>query len=104
MFAVVRTGGKQYKVAVGDVVRVEKLEGEAGSTLKLEDVLMVGEGAKVTVGTPNVKGASVTAEILGQDRNEKILVFKKRRRKNYRRKKGHRQLVTVLRVKDIKAA
>lgn len=104
MFAVIRTGGKQYKVAVGDVVRVEKLEGEAGATLKLEDVLMVGEGAKVTVGTPNVKGASVTAEILGQDRNEKILVFKKRRRKNYRRKKGHRQLVTVLRVKDIKAA
>ncbi len=104
MFAVVRTGGKQYKVAIGDVVRVEKLEGEAGATLKLEDVLMVGEGAKVTVGTPNVKGAVVTAEILGQDRNEKILVFKKRRRKNYRRKKGHRQLVTVLRVKDIKAA
>jgi large subunit ribosomal protein L21 len=104
MFAVVRTGGKQYKVASGDVIFVEKLEGEKGATLTLDDVLMVGDAGKITVGTPVVKGASVTAEILGQDRAEKIIVFKKQRRKNHRRKNGHRQRITVLKVKDIKAA
>lgn len=104
MFAVVRTGGKQYKVASGDVIFVEKLEGEKGETLTLDDVLMVGDAGKITVGTPVVKGASVTAEILGQDRAQKIIVFKKQRRKNHRRKNGHRQRITVLKVKDIKAA
>jgi len=104
MFAVIRTGGKQYKVTTGDVVFVERLAGEAGQTLTFDDVLMVVNGDKLTVGTPTVKGASVTAEILGQDRAAKIIVFKKKRRANYRRKKGHKQLITVLRVKDIKAA
>jgi large subunit ribosomal protein L21 len=103
MFAVIRTGGKQYKVAVGDVVRVEKLEVAEGASYSFDDVLMVVDGAKVAMGEPTVKGASVKADVLGQDRAEKIIVFKKQRRKNHRRKKGHRQLITVLRVTDIKA-
>jgi len=104
MFAVVRTGGKQYTVAVGDVVFVEKLAGDKGAKLTLDDVLLVSDAGKTIVGTPNVKGATVTAEILGQDRNDKIIVFKKQRRKNHRRKKGHKQHITVLKVTDIKAA
>jgi len=104
MFAIIRTGGKQYKVAIGDVVFVEKLEGDKGAKIKLDDVLMVVDGAKATIGTPTVKGASVTAEVLGQDRTDKVIVFKKQRRKNHRRKKGHRQHVTVLKVTGIKAA
>jgi len=103
MFAVIRTGGKQYKVTSGDVVFVERLAGEAGSIITLDDVLMLVDGDKLTLGD-KLKGASVTAEILGQDRAAKIIVFKKKRRANYRRKKGHKQLITVLRVKDIKAA
>ncbi len=104
MFAVVRTGGKQYKVAVGDVIFAEKLPGEKGDSLKLDDVLMVVTDGKTTVGSPTVKGAVVTTTILGQDRADKIIVFKKQRRKNHRRKKGHRQHMTVLKVTDIKAA
>jgi large subunit ribosomal protein L21 len=104
MFAVVKTGGKQYKVAKGDVIKVEKLDGEAGNTVTLDEILMVNDGKKSTVGVPEVKGASVTAEVLEQARAPKILVFKKKRRHNYRRKKGHRQDLTVLRIKDIKAA
>ena len=101
MYAVVKTGGKQYKVAADDVIKVERLEGEAGDTITLDHVLMVGDGDNVTIGAPQVDGASVAAEILGQDRAKKIVVFKKRRRQTYRRKKGHRQLQTVLRVTDI---
>ncbi len=104
MFAVIRTGGKQYKVAVGDVVFVEKLEAEAGASVTLDDVLMVVDGAKVSVGSPTLAGASVQANVIAQDRAEKIIVFKKQRRTNYRRKKGHRQLITVLKITDIKAA
>lgn len=104
MFAVVRTGGKQYTVAVGDVIRIEKIEGDKGASVKLDDILLVSDAGKVVVGTPTVKGAVVTAEVLGQDRNDKIIVFKKQRRKNHRRKKGHKQHVTVLRVTNIKAA
>lgn len=104
MFAVVRTGGKQYKVAVGDVIRIEKIEGDKGASVKLDDILLVSDAGKTVVGTPTVKGAVVTAEVLGQDRNDKIIVFKKQRRKNHRRKKGHKQHVTVLRVTNIKAA
>lgn len=104
MFAVIRTGGKQYKVAEGDVIYVEKLDGEAGKSITLSDVLMIVDGDKTTVGTPVLKGASVSAEVLGQDRAEKVIIFKKKRRQNYRRKKGHKQLITVLRVKSIKAA
>lgn len=101
MFAVVKTGGKQYRVQKGDVLRVERLEGDAGASVTLDTVLMMGEGDAVTVGTPTVAGASVTADIIEQDKNKKITVFKKKRRHNYRRKIGHRQQVTVLRVTDI---
>lgn len=104
MFAIIKTGGKQYKIAENDVLRVEKLEGEAGSKLKISDVLMISDGSKSTVGTPLVSGASVEAEIVTHDRNDKIIVFKKKRRQNYRRKQGHRQHVTVLKILKIKAA
>lgn len=104
MFAVIRTGGKQYKVANGDVIRVEKLAGEAGASITLDDVLMVSDGGNTTVGTPTVAGATVVAEVVAQDRNDKIIVFKKKRRQNYRRKNGHRQEVTVLRVTGINGA
>lgn len=104
MFAVIRTGGKQYKVAEGDVIYVETLEGQKGDELTLSEVLAVGQGGQLTMGSPLVQGASVTATILGQDRAEKVIIFKKRRRHNYRRKKGHKQHITVLKVKSITAA
>ena len=104
MFAVIRTGGKQYRVAPGDVIKVERLAAEPGSTVALEEVLMVGEGADAKVGQPLVAGASVAAEVVAQDRGPKIIVFKKKRRKNYRRKNGHRQDLTVLRITGINAA
>lgn len=104
MFAVIRTGGKQYKVQKDDVVKVEKLDGEAGSKVDLDEVLFVGGDKAAKVGNPLVKGAKVVAEIIAQDRAPKITVFKKKRRQNYRRKKGHRQHITVLRIKDIKTA
>jgi len=98
---VIRTGGKQYKVAANDVISVEKLPGEAGETIGFDDVLMVGEGAEATIGTPLVDGARVEATILEQGRGPKIIVFKKQRRKDYRRKHGHRQEVTLLKITDI---
>ncbi|GIX18298.1 MAG: hypothetical protein KatS3mg119_2484 [Rhodothalassiaceae bacterium] len=101
MYAVVRTGGKQYRVAPGDILKVEKLDGEAGQTILLQDVLMVADGETLTVGTPLVAGVAVKAEILEQARAPKIVVFKKKRRHNYRRKRGHRQHVTVLKVLEI---
>ena len=101
MFAVIRTGGKQYKVSQGDIIRVEKLAGAAGDQVQFEDVLMLGGEGDAQVGTPLVDGASVAAEILEQTRAAKITVFKKKRRKNYRRKKGHRQYLTCLKVTDI---
>jgi large subunit ribosomal protein L21 len=104
MFAIINCGGKQYKVAKDDVFRVEKLETEAGKTIEISDVVMVVDGATATVGTPTVKGASVSVEIVRHERADKILVFKKKRRQNYRRRRGHRQHHTVLRVTDIKAA
>jgi len=103
MFAVIRTGGKQYKVAKDDVITVEKLPGEPGATVTLDDVLMLGDGASATTGTPRLAGASVTAEVVEQMRSDKVLVFKKRRRHNYRRKNGHRQALTVLKVIGISA-
>ena len=103
MFAVIKTGGKQYRVANNDVILVEKLAGEAGEEISLEEVLMVGEGDKVTVGTPLVDGAAVKASIIDQTRGDKIIVFKKKRRQNYRRKKGHRQDLTALRILDVAA-
>jgi large subunit ribosomal protein L21 len=103
MFAVIRTGGKQYKVAENDVIFVEKLAGEPGASIELGDVLMVGEGASATAGTPTVAGAAVTATVLEHKKGDKVLVFKKKRRHNYRRKNGHRQEMSVLRITGIKA-
>jgi large subunit ribosomal protein L21 len=104
MFAVIRTGGKQYRVSENTVLKVEKLEAEAGSTITFTDVLAVGEGDNVTLGAPTVEGATVTATVIAQDRGPKIIIFKKRRRQNSRRKNGHRQDITVLRVAGINAA
>ncbi len=103
MFAVIRTGGKQYKVAKDDVIAVEKLAGEPGATIELAEVLMLGDGAEVSTGTPLLSGAVVSAELVEQRRGDKIIVFKKKRRHNYRRKNGHRQLQTVLRITEIRA-
>jgi large subunit ribosomal protein L21 len=103
MFAVIRTGGKQYRVVPNDVLKVEKLAGEAGETITFTDVLAVGSDAGVTIGAPVVAGATVTATVIAQDRLEKVIIFKKRRRQNSRRKNGHRQHVTVLRIADITA-
>ena len=97
MFAIVRTGGKQYRVAPGDKIVVEKLEGEAGAALTLGDVLLAGEGSELQ----SVEGLTVAAEIVAQGRGEKIIVFKKRRRHNYRRRNGHRQYHTILRITAI---
>jgi len=103
MYAVIKTGGKQYKVSKGDVLRVEKLSGDAGEMVSFDQVLMLGDGQSSTVGKPYVEGAEVKATVLEQARGDKIVVFKKRRRKNSRRKNGHRQLLTVLRVIDVLA-
>ena len=103
MFAVIRTGGKQYKVASSDVIAVEKLAGDPGATVELAEVLMVGDGAEVSTGTPLVAGAIVSAELVEHRRADKIIVFKKKRRQNYRRKNGHRQHQTVLRITEIRA-
>ena len=94
MFAIVRTGGKQYRVAAGDKIAVEKIEGEAGDTVSLGDVLLAGDGGEVK----DAKGLTVSAEIIAQTRGEKVIVFKKRRRHNYRRRNGHRQSLTLLRI------
>lgn len=103
MYAVLKTGGKQYKVAENDVIIVEKLVAEAGTKIDLDEVLMVGDGETAKVGTPTVDGAKVTAEVLEQKRGKKVIVFKKKRRQNYRRTRGHRQELTVLRITDILA-
>lgn len=105
MFAVVKTGGKQYKVAVNDLLKVEKLEGEAGSAVTF-DVLMVGDDKGVQVGAPLITGVPVVGEIVAQTRGEKIIVFKKKRRHHYRRRNGHRQDLTLVRITaigDVKA-
>ncbi|MFT6556668.1 MULTISPECIES: 50S ribosomal protein L21 [Sneathiella] len=105
MFAVIKTGGKQYKVAKNDVIKVERLSGEAGDTVQLDQVLAVtAEDGALTVGAPTVEGATVSATLLEQGRADKIVVFKKKRRQNYRRKAGHRQDITVLRITDIAAS
>ncbi|WP_415714200.1 50S ribosomal protein L21 [Roseibium sp.] len=101
MFAVIKTGGKQYTVAADDLLKVEKLEAEAGSTVTFDEVLMVGNGTDTTVGAPVVEGASVVAEVVEQGRGRKVIVFKKRRRQNSRRRNGHRQSFTLVKVTDI---
>ena len=104
MFAVIRTGGKQYRVAKDAVLKIEKLEAEAGATITFDQVLAVGGEGGTTIGAPTVAGATVTATVIAQDRLAKIIIFKKRRRQNSRRKNGHRQPVTVVRISAINAA
>ena len=101
MYAVVKTGGKQYRVAKDDVIRVERLSGDVGGTIELADVLMIGDGDKTTVGAPMMADAKVVAEVVEQTRDAKALIFKKKRRKHHRRLRGHRQEITVLRITDI---
>ena len=101
MFAVIKTGGKQYRVAEGQTVSVERLPGDAGDNVALQEVLMVGNGEATQVGTPLVDGATVAAEIVEQNRGPKLIVFKKKRRKGYRRRNGHRQDLTLLRITEI---
>src|SRR5690349_5459069 len=102
MYAVVKTGGKQYRVKPGDVFVVERLAGDAGDRVKLDQVLMMGEDGKAPqIGAPLLGSMAVTCEVLDQNRGDKVIVFKKRRRKGYKRTHGHRQLQTVLRVLDI---
>ncbi len=101
MFAVIKTGGKQYKVAKDDVIVVEKLKAEAGEVVTFDSVLMVGEDAETKTGAPYVDGACVAGEVIEQTRGAKVLIFKKKRRKNYRRTKGHRQKLTVVRITDV---
>lgn len=103
MFAIIRTGGKQYKVAANDVILVERLEATLGSSYTFDTVLMVGNENETRVGTPFVKGAQVVATVENEQRSDKVIIFKKRRRHTYRRKKGHRQYQTVLRVVEISA-
>ena len=99
MFAIVRTGGKQYRVAAGDKIVVEKIEGEAGAAITLGDILLAGEGSELR----SVEGLTVAAEIVAQQKGEKVIVFKKRRRHNYRRRNGHRQQHTILKINAIGA-
>tara|TARA_R110000772_G_scaffold49123_5_gene112690 strand:- start:81382 stop:81888 length:507 start_codon:yes stop_codon:yes gene_type:complete len=104
MYAVIKTGGKQYRVTSGDVIIVEKLLGEPGETIEVGQVMMLGEEGKApTFGTPVVEKAAVFAEVLEQQKGDKVLIFKKKRRHNYRRLKGHRQFETVLRIVDVSA-
>lgn len=101
MFAVIKTGGKQYRVAANDVLTIEKLEGAAGDSVEFTEILMVGEGAGATVGAPFVEGAMVVAEVVEQGRARKVIAFKKRRRQNSKRIRGHRQHQTVVKITDI---
>ena len=103
MYAVFKTGGKQYRASTGDVIKVEKIEAEKGATIELDQVLMVGEGEDVKVGTPFLEGGKVTATVLDQGRGDKITVIKFKRRKNYRRKMGHRQYFTQIEITSIDA-
>ena len=101
MFAVIKTGGKQYKVASDEIIEVEKILGDAGTAIEFDQVLAVGDGDDRTIGSPHVEGAGVRATIVEQRQGDKIVVFKKQRRQNYRRKKGHRQDLTMVRINEI---
>jgi len=102
MYAVIQTGGKQYRVTPGDTIHVERLAGDVGSLVELGDVLAVSGEDKMVVGQPKVEGASVVGEIVAHDRGKKIVIFKSKRRKTYRKRQGHRQDLTMLRIKEIK--
>ena len=101
MYAIIKTGGKQYRISPGDVLRVARLPGERGDEVILDQVLLVTDGDAVQVGQPLVPNATVRTEILRQGKGKKVLIFKKKRRKNYRRKQGHRQLFTALQIQEI---
>ena len=101
MYAVVKTGGKQYRVAKDDVILVEQIKAEAGDTISLDNVLMIADGEKMTIGTPQVAGAAVSAEVVRQTRGPKIIIFRRKRRKNHRRTQGHRQDLTLLKISGI---
>jgi large subunit ribosomal protein L21 len=103
MYAIVRTGGKQYQVEAGDTLRVEKLQGEVGDTVELGDVLLVVDGEAVRIGQPMVDGAKIVAKIVEQGRHKKVIVFKKRKRQGYQVKNGHRQMYTALTIETISA-
>jgi large subunit ribosomal protein L21 len=103
MYAIIRTGGKQYQVAAGDTLRVEKLQGNVGDTVELSDVLLVADGEDIKIGQPVVEGATVVAKIAEQGKAKKVLVFKMKRRKGYRVKRGHRQQYTALTIEEISA-
>ena len=104
MFAVIRTGGKQYKVQKNDKIEIEKLEANQGDKIEITEVLFVGTEKDSKIGSPFVAGAKVQATVVKQKRDDKIVIFKKKRRQNYRRKNGHRQHLTVIQITDIKAA
>ncbi len=101
MFAVIKTGGKQYRVEENNIIKIEKLESTEGEKITFDQVLMVGDVTKATVGSPLIAGAKVEAEVLKQMRDRKVIIFKKKRRQNYRRKQGHRQHLTVVRITKI---
>ena len=103
MYAVIKTGGKQYRVAADDILEVEKVAGDAGATVEFTEVLMVGGNGSTKIGAPMIAGAKVTAEVIEQGRGPKVIAFKKRRRKNSRRKRGHRQELTTVKIKTIVA-
>ena len=103
MYAVVKTGGKQYQVSPGDTIQVEKLDGNQGDVVQIQDVLLLSDGEKLTLGQPLVQGASVDAEIVGQGRGRKVIIYKYKRRKRYHRKAGHRQSYTALKITGIQA-
>lgn len=103
MYAVIKTGGKQYRVSAGDRLKIEKLDAEIGSEITFDQVLMVGDGADIKMGAPLLQGAAVKATVLNQARGDKILVFKMRRRKHYRKSQGHRQYFTEVQIGDISA-
>lgn len=103
MYAIIKTGGKQVKVNAGDIVKIEKLEAQAGEAVKFDQVLLVSDGTNVQVGTPLLAGATVTGTVLEQKRDDKVIIFKKRRRQGYRRTKGHRQYLTVVHISEIAA-
>lgn len=102
MYAVIETGGKQYRVSEGDVVRVERLDGSVGDEVSISEVHLVADGDNVQVGSPMVKGATVTGTVVDEGRSKKVIAFKKKRRKGYKRKIGHRQAYTALRIDKIK--
>lgn len=101
MYAVIKTGGKQYRVGEGDLLRVEKIKGEVGEIVEFEEILMIANGERVEIGRPVLSGSKVLGEIIEQGRGKKVIVFKSKRRKGYSKKQGHRQPYTVLKIKEI---